>query len=53
MGNFIMGLIQLPKVIALVNDLSLKVQKLEVQVQSLLEDKAKQNATVKPTKKTD
>lgn len=37
-----MGLIQLPKVIALVNDLSLKVQKLEIQVQSLLEDKPKQ-----------
>lgn len=34
-----MGLIQLPKVIALVNDLSLKVQKLEIQVQSLLMDK--------------
>ena len=39
MGNYIMGLIQLPKVIALVNDLSLKVQKLEIQVQSLLMDK--------------
>ena len=34
-----MGLIQLPKVIALVNDLSVKVQKLEIQVQSLLMDK--------------
>ena len=39
MGNYIMGLIQLPKVIALVNDLSVKVQKLEIQVQSLLMDK--------------
>lgn len=47
-----MGLIQLPKVIALVNDLSLKVQKLEVQVKSLLEDKAK-NAAPKHSKKTD
>lgn len=47
-----MGLIQLPKVIAVVNDLALKVQKLEIQVQSLLEDKVK-NATPKPTKKTD
>ena len=34
-----MGLIQLPKVIALVNDLSLKVQKLEIQMQTLLNDK--------------
>ena len=37
-----MGLMQLPKIIEVVNDLSLKVQKLEIQVQSLLEDKAKQ-----------
>lgn len=44
-----MGLIQLPKVIAAVNDLALKVQKLEVQVQSLLENAAKLNAAPKPT----
>ena len=43
-----MGLIQLPKVIAAVNDLALKVQKLEIQVQSLLNDKAN-NVTTKPT----
>lgn len=48
-----MGLIQLPKVIAVVNELALKVQKLEIQVQSLLEDKAKQNVVPKPTKKND
>ena len=34
-----MSLIQLPKVIEAVNDLALKVQKLEIQVQSLLMDK--------------
>jgi hypothetical protein len=34
-----MGLMQLPKIIEVVNDLSLKVQKLEIQVQSLLMDK--------------
>jgi len=39
MGNFIMGLMQLPKIIEVVNDLSIKVQKLEIQVQSLLMDK--------------
>lgn len=44
-----MGLIQLPKVIGAVNELALKVQKLEIQVQSLLEDVAKLNATPKPT----
>lgn len=38
MGNF-MSLIQLPKVIDAVNELALKVQKLEIQVQSLLTDK--------------
>ena len=37
-----MSLMQLPKVISVVNELSLKVQKLEIQVQTLLEDKAKQ-----------
>ena len=48
MGNY-MSLIQLPKVIDAVNELALKVQKLELQMQSLLEDKAK-NAT--PKRKT-
>ena len=38
MGNT-MSLIQLPKVIEAVNDLALKVQKLEIQVQTLLNDK--------------
>lgn len=48
-----MSLLQLPKVIALVNDLSLKVQKLEVQVQSLLNDKHNQESKPKPVKKND
>lgn len=34
-----MSLIQLPKVIDAVNELALKVQKLEIQMQSLLMDK--------------
>ena len=34
-----MSLIQMPKVIDAVNELALKVQKLEIQVQSLLMDK--------------
>ena len=34
-----MSLMQLPKVIDAVNELALKVQKLEVQVQTLLHDK--------------
>jgi len=34
-----MSLMQLPKVIDAVNELALKVQKLEVQMQSLLNDK--------------
>ena len=34
-----MSLIQLPKVIDVVNELALKVQKLEIQVQSILMDK--------------
>jgi hypothetical protein len=38
MGNF-MSLIQLPKVIQLVNELSEKVHALEIQVKSLLMDK--------------
>ena len=48
MGN-IMSLIQLPKVIEAVNELALKVQKLEIQVQSLLEDKANRQNAPKPT----
>jgi hypothetical protein len=51
MGNF-MSLIQLPKVIDAVNELALKVQKLEIQVQSLLQDRVK-NATPKTSKKPD
>jgi hypothetical protein len=39
MGNT-MSLIQLPSVIKLVNDLSLRVQKLELQVKTMQEDKA-------------
>jgi hypothetical protein len=38
MGNF-MSLLQLTKVIDAVNELALKVQKLEIQVQSILHDK--------------
>ena len=38
MGNY-MSLMQLPKIISVVNELSLKVQQLEVQVKSLLMDK--------------
>ena len=38
MGNF-MSLMQLPKVINAINEIALKVQKLEVQMQSLLNDK--------------
>lgn len=48
-----MSLMQLPKVIDAVNELALKVQKLEIQVKTLLEDKAKQNAAPKSIKKTD
>jgi DNA integrity scanning protein DisA with diadenylate cyclase activity len=45
MGNF-MSLLQLTKVINAVNELALKVQKLEIQVQSLLNDKHNEKATV-------
>ena len=38
MGNY-MSLLQLTKVIDAVNELALKVQKLEIQVQSMLMDK--------------
>lgn len=50
-----MSLIQLPKVIDAVNELALKVQKLEIQVQSLLTDKANKPAATKtqPSKKND
>ena len=48
MGS-IMSLIQLPKVIEAVNELALKVQKLEVQVRTLLEDKANRQNAPKPT----
>jgi len=48
-----MSLLQLTKVIDAVNELALKVQKLEIQVQTMLQDKAKQNAIPKPVKKTD
>lgn len=41
-----MSLIQLPKVIEAVNDLALKVQKLEIQVQTLLTDKHNTKVTV-------
>lgn len=48
-----MSLMQLPKVIDAVNELALKVQKLEVQMQSLLNDKnnakeSKPNPVKKP-----
>lgn len=39
-----MSLIQLPKVIEAVNELALKVQKLEIQVQSMLMDKQVQES---------
>ena len=59
MGNF-MSLIQLPKVIEAVNELALKVQKLEIQVQSILNNihnlpKATKPAAPKPqsSKKND
>lgn len=41
-----MGLIQLPKVIAAVNDLALKVQKLEVQVQTILNNQHNEKVTI-------
>ena len=46
-----MSLMQLPKVIDAVNELALKVQKLEVQVQSLLEDKNAKESKPSPVKK--
>ena len=41
-----MSLIQLPKVIEAVNELALKVQKLEIQVQTILNDKHNAKVTV-------
>lgn len=48
MGNT-MSLLQLPAVIKLVNDLSLRVQKIELQMQTIREDKAAKQQT-KPKK---
>lgn len=48
-----MSLMQLPKVITAINELAVKVQQLELQMKSLLEEKATRNATPKPTKKND
>jgi hypothetical protein len=45
MGNF-MSLLQLTKVIDAVNELALKVQKLEIQVQSILNDKYNEKVTI-------
>jgi DNA integrity scanning protein DisA with diadenylate cyclase activity len=45
MGNY-MSLLQLTKVIDAVNELALKVQKLEVQVQSILNDKHNEKVTI-------
>jgi hypothetical protein len=45
MGN-IMSLMQLSNVITAVNEIALKVQKLEVQMQSLLNDKHNEKVTV-------
>jgi hypothetical protein len=39
MGNFIMGLLQLPQIIEVVNHLSARLHKLEKQVQSLVDTK--------------
>jgi len=41
-----MSLLQLTKVIDAVNELALKVQKLEVQVQSILNDKHNEKVTI-------
>ena len=45
MGNY-MSLLQLTKVIDAVNELALKVQKLEIQVQSILNDKHNEKVTI-------
>jgi hypothetical protein len=41
-----MSLLQLTKVIDAVNELALKVQKLEIQVQSILNDKYNEKVTI-------
>jgi len=41
-----MSLLQLTKVIDAVNELALKVQKLEIQVQSILHDKHNEKVTI-------
>ena len=41
-----MSLLQLTKVIDAVNELALKVQKLEIQVQSILNDKHNEKVTI-------
>ena len=41
-----MSLLQLTKVISAVNELALKVQKLEIQVQSLLNDKHNEKVAI-------
>ena len=48
MGNY-MSLLQLTKVIDAVNELALKVQKLEIQVQSILNDKHNEVKVVEDT----
>ena len=48
-----MSLIQLPKVIELVNSLSFKVSELEQEVKKLKKEIAKQPAPKPPTKKND
>jgi hypothetical protein len=48
MGNF-MSLLQLTKVIDAVNEIAVKVQKLEIQVQSLLNDKHNEVKVVEDT----
>ena len=41
-----MSLLQLTKVISAVNELALKVQKVEIQVQSILNDKHNEKVTI-------
>jgi hypothetical protein len=48
MGNY-MSLMQLPKVITAINELAVKVQKLEIQMQSLLNDKHNEVKVVEDT----
>jgi hypothetical protein len=44
-----MSLMQLPKVITAINELAVKVQKLEIQMQSLLNDKHNEVKVVEDT----